>query len=40
MKFTLQMKIYNLEDLKDCAEWKKTKKRNIFVLDFEKCITI
>ena len=35
-KFTLQMKIYNLEDLKDCAEWKKTKKCNIFVLDFEK----
>jgi len=25
-KFTLQMKIYNLEDLKDCVEWKQTKK--------------
>jgi hypothetical protein len=35
-KFTLQMKIYNFEDLKDCVEWKKTKKCNIFVLDFEK----
>lgn len=32
-KFTLQMKIYNLEDLKDCIEWKKTKKGNIFILD-------
>ena len=30
------MKIYNLEDLKDCIEWKKSKKGNIFVLDFEK----
>ena len=25
-KFTLQMKIYNFEDLKDCVEWKKNKK--------------
>jgi len=35
-KFTLQMKIYNLEDLKDCVEWKQTKKGKIFVIDFGK----
>jgi len=35
-KLTLQMKIYNLEDLKDCVEWKQTKKGKIFVIDFGK----
>ena len=32
-KFTLKMNVYNLEDFKDCIQWKRTKKGCIFVID-------
>lgn len=34
-KFTLKMKIYNLEDFKDCIKWRPTKKCNVFEMDMK-----
>ena len=29
------MNVYNLEDFKDCIQWKRTKKGCVFVIDMK-----